>query len=129
VEQLATCEPLLVGKTEVTAMQGSAMFKLRITSLSSHRDKQRFRIRVSPQDTGLLIREPGLSVVTTPMKCVTKLTHRSSAGTKQESNEEADWDDSEISAGALSQPPSPYAGRPCPAHLLTISQAHFIWGR
>ena len=48
VEQLATCEPLLVGKTEVVALQGNAQFKLRITSLSSHRDKQRFRIRVSP---------------------------------------------------------------------------------
>ena len=79
VEQLATCEPLLVGKTEVVAMQGSALFKLRITSLSSHRDKQKFRIRVSPVDTSLLLREPGLSVVTTPMKCVTKLSHRSSA--------------------------------------------------
>merc|ERR1719201_937891 len=80
VEQLATCEPLLVGKTEVVAMQGMALFKLRITSLSSHRDKQRFRIRVSPNDTSLLLREPGLSVVTTPMKCVTKLSHRSSGG-------------------------------------------------
>ena len=79
VEQLATCEPLLVGKTEVVAMQGSALFKLRITSLSSHRDKQRFRIRVSPVDAHLLLREPGLSVVTTPMKCVTKLSHRSSS--------------------------------------------------
>ena len=68
VEQLATCEPLLVGKTEVVAMQGTALFKLRITSLSSHRDKQRFRIRVSPVDTNLLLHEPGLSVVTTPMK-------------------------------------------------------------
>ena len=58
VEQLATCEPLLVGKTEVVAMQGTALFKLRITSLSSHRDKQRFRIRVSPTDTSLLLREP-----------------------------------------------------------------------
>ena len=47
-----------VGKTEVGAMQGSALFKLRITSLSSHRDKQRFRIRVSPSDTSLLLREP-----------------------------------------------------------------------
>jgi hypothetical protein len=74
VEQLATCEPLLVGKTEVVAMQGSALFKLRITSLSSHRDKQRFRIRISPVDTSLLLREPALSVVTTPMKCVTKLS-------------------------------------------------------
>ena len=82
VEQLATCEPLLVGKTEVVAMQGTALFKLRITSLSSHRDKQRFRIRVSPVDTTVLLREPGLSVVTTPMKCVTKLSHRSSAGSK-----------------------------------------------
>ena len=35
-----------------------ALFKLRITSLSSHRDKQRFRIRVSPVDTSLLLREP-----------------------------------------------------------------------
>ena len=77
VEQLATCEPLLVGKTEVVALQGNAQFKLRITSLSSHRDKQRFRIRVSPADTNLLLREPGLSVVTMPMKCVTKLAHRS----------------------------------------------------
>merc|ERR1719231_1978784 len=80
VEQLATCEPLLVGKTEVVAMQGTTLFKLRITSLSSHRDKQRFRIRISPVDTALLLREPGLSVVTTPMKCVTKLSHRSSGG-------------------------------------------------
>merc|ERR550514_20845 len=80
VEQLATCEPLLVGKTDVVAMQGTALFKLRITSLSSHRDKQRFRIRVSPSDTSLLLREPGLSVVTTPMKCVTKLSHRSGGG-------------------------------------------------
>merc|ERR1719247_3787623 len=80
VEQLATCEPLLVGKTEVVAMQGTALFKLRITSLSSHRDKQRFRIRVAPTDASLLLREPGLSVVTTPMKCVTKLSHRSSGG-------------------------------------------------
>lgn len=79
VEQLATCEPLLVGKTEVVAMQGTALFKLRITSLSSHRDKQRFRVRIAPVDTTLLLREPGLSVVTTPMKCVTKLSHRSSS--------------------------------------------------
>lgn len=88
VEQLATCEPLLVGKTEVIAMQGTALFKLRITSLSSHRDKQRFRIRVSPVDTNLLLREPGLSVVTTPMKCVTKLSHRSGASGKLEGSAE-----------------------------------------
>ena len=87
VEQLATCEPLLVGKTEVVAMQGSALFKLRITSLSSHRDKQRFRIRVSPTDSSLLLREPGLSVVTTPMKCVTKLSHRSSASSSSKGME------------------------------------------
>ena len=80
VEQLATCEPLLVGKTEVVSMQGTALFKLRITSLSSHRDKQRFRIRVSPLDPALHHREPGLTVVTTPMKCVTKLSHRSAGG-------------------------------------------------
>ena len=69
-----------MGETDVVALQGAATFKLRITSLSSHRDKQRFRIRVSPADTNLLLREPGLSVVTTPMKCVTKLSHRSGGG-------------------------------------------------
>lgn len=96
VEQLATCEPLLVGKTEVVSMQGSALFKLRITSLSSHRDKQRFRIRVSPTDTNMLLREPGLSVVTTPMKCVTKLSHRSGAAGKLEDGvaDDEDWDES-----------------------------------
>jgi len=93
VEQLATCEPLLVGKTEVLALQGTALFKLRITSLSSHRDKQRFRIRVSPVDTNLLLREPGLSVVTTPMKCVTKLSHRSSSTKVDGEGEGEEWDE------------------------------------
>ena len=82
------CEPLLVGKTQVVAMQGMALFKLRITSLSSHRDKQRFRIRVSPVDTSLLLREPHLTAVTTPMKCVTKLSHRGSSGNKEGEGEE-----------------------------------------
>mmetsp|Transcript_43852 Transcript_43852/g.106503 ORF Transcript_43852/g.106503 Transcript_43852/m.106503 type:complete len:204 (-) Transcript_43852:169-780(-) len=93
VEQLATCEPLLVGKTEVLALQGTALFKLRITSLSSHRDKQRFRIRVSPVDTNLLLREPGLSVVTTPMKCVTKLSHRSNSNKGDGEGEGEEWED------------------------------------
>lgn len=101
VEQLATCEPLLVGKTEVLALQGTALFKLRITSLSSHRDKQRFRIRVSPVDTNLLLREPGLSVVTTPMKCVTKLSHRSSSTKVDGEGEGEEWeDDSQGQGGA-----------------------------
>jgi len=100
VEQLATCEPLLVGKTEVLALQGTALFKLRITSLSSHRDKQRFRIRVLPVDTNLLLREPGLSVVTTPMKCVTKLSHRSSSGTKAEGEGEGEeWEEQAQDSG------------------------------
>ena len=79
----------------MVALQGSALFKLRITSLSSHRDKQRFRVRVSPADTNLLLREPGLSVVTTPMKCVTKLSHRSTTnGSKAENGEEegGEWE-------------------------------------
>jgi len=103
VEQLATCEPLLVGKTEVVAMQGTALFKLRITSLSSHRDKQRFRIRVSPADSSLLLREPGLSVVTTPMKCVTKLSHRSSGGSASKTEGEGEgeeWEPDEAAAAA-----------------------------
>ena len=89
-----------MGKTQVVAMQGMALFKLRITSLSSHRDKQRFRIRVSPVDTSLLLREPHLTAVTTPMKCVTKLSHRGSGGNKEGEGEEA-----------RPGPPSP----PCPA--------------
>lgn len=95
VEQLATCEPLLVGKTEVVAMQGTALFKLRITSLSSHRDKQRFRVRISPTDSSLLLREPGLSIVTTPMKCVTKLSHRSSAKAAADAEDEGEEVDGE----------------------------------
>jgi len=105
VEQLATCEPLLVGKTEVVAMQGTALFKLRITSLSSHRDKQRFRIRVSPTDPSLLLREPGLSVVTTPMKCVTKLSHRSSGGGASKVDGEGEgeeWEGDESAAAGAS---------------------------
>ena len=65
--QTSSSEPLLVGETDVVALQGAmpahrraspplfiarlrtvagaATFKLRITSLSSHRDKQRFRIQ------------------------------------------------------------------------------------
>jgi len=73
VKQTSTSEPLLVGETDVVALQGAATFKLRITSLSSHRDKQRFRIQVSPQEPELQALEPQLYVVTDPMKSVTKL--------------------------------------------------------
>lgn len=57
-------------------MEGEANFKLRINSLSSNRYRQRFRIRVAVVDDRLLAFEPGLSVVTHPMKCVTKLAYR-----------------------------------------------------
>ena len=103
---LTRCEPLLVGKTQVVAMQGMALFKLRITSLSSHRDKQRFRIRVSPVDTSLLLREPHLTAVTTPMKCVTKLSHRGSGGNKEGEGEEA--------RPAPPRPPPPPPAQPSP---------------
>lgn len=73
VKQTSTSEPLLVGETDVVALQGVATFKLRITSLSSHRDKQRFRIQISPQESELVLNERGLEVVTEPMKSVTKL--------------------------------------------------------
>lgn len=79
VKQTSTSEPLLVGETDVVALQGSATFKLRITSLSSHRDKQRFRIQVSPQDLELQLSEVNLCVVTDPMKSVTKLGRNSQA--------------------------------------------------
>lgn len=73
VKQTSSSEPLLVGETDVVALQGAATFKLRITSLSSHRDKQRFRIQVAPQEYELVHSEPALCVVTDPMKSVTKL--------------------------------------------------------
>mmetsp|Transcript_73137 Transcript_73137/g.122115 ORF Transcript_73137/g.122115 Transcript_73137/m.122115 type:complete len:288 (-) Transcript_73137:464-1327(-) len=73
VKQTSSSEPLLVGETDVVALQGAATFKLRITSLSSHRDKQRFRIQVAPQEEELQRSEPQLCVVTDPMKSVTKL--------------------------------------------------------
>ena len=79
VKQTSTSEPLLVGETDVVALQGSATFKLRITSLSSHRDKQRFRIQVAPQDVEVQLSEAGLCVVTDPMKSVTKLGRASHA--------------------------------------------------
>ena len=79
VKQTSTSEPLLVGETDVVALQGAAMFKLRITSLSSHRDKQRFRIQVAPQDVEVQLSETGLCVVTDPMKSVTKLGRASHA--------------------------------------------------
>jgi len=73
VKQTSSSEPLLVGETDVVALQGAATFKLRITSLSSQRDKSRFRIQVSPQDVDVVQLEPLLCVVTDPMKSVTKL--------------------------------------------------------
>jgi hypothetical protein len=79
VKQTSTSEPLLVGETDVVALQGCAVFKLRITSLSSHRDKQRFRIQVAPQDVELQLCESNLCVVTDPMKSVTKLGRTSGA--------------------------------------------------
>ena len=60
VKQTSTSEPLLVGETDVVALQGTATFKLRITSLSSHRDKQRFRIQIAPQDVEVQLHETGL---------------------------------------------------------------------
>jgi len=79
VKQTSSSEPLLVGETDVVALQGAATFKLRITSLSSQRDKSRFRIQVSPQDLDVVQLEPLLCVVTDPMKSVTKLGRASAA--------------------------------------------------
>lgn len=73
VKQTSSSEPLLVGETDVVALRGTATFRLRITSLSSHRDKRRFRIQVAPQDYELERSEPLLTCVTDPMKSVTKL--------------------------------------------------------
>lgn len=57
---------MLAQPSATLCAQGTALFKLRITSLSSHRDKQRFRIRVSPVETGLLLKEPGSPALPSP---------------------------------------------------------------
>ena len=42
----------------------------------------------------------GLSVVTTPMKCVTKLSHRSSSGAKPEGEGEGEeWEEQQDTSG------------------------------
>ena len=64
---------LLDGTTEATATQGVACFKLQINTLSSFHDRRLFRVRVSPVDELLLEKEPGLVVITEPMKSITKL--------------------------------------------------------
>ena len=89
VRQTSTSEPLLVGETDVVALQGTATFKLRITSLSSHRDKQRFRIQVAPQDVEVQLAEAALCVVTDPMKSVTKLGRATTATTGPPPGDEA----------------------------------------
>ena len=62
VKQTSSSEPLLVGETDVVSLQGAATFKLRITSLSSHRDKQRFRIQVrAPRFTFVAARAMSVS--------------------------------------------------------------------
>ena len=71
VKQTSSSEPLLVGETDVVALQGAATFKLRITSLSSHRDKQRFRIQIEPQ-----ARAAPLGRATLPRNSA-QLSHRS----------------------------------------------------
>lgn len=66
-------KPLLDGITEATAIHGIAYFKLQINALSSMHDRRLFRIRVSPVDELLLEKEPGLVVITEPMRSITKL--------------------------------------------------------
>ena len=46
VEKPSGQDKLLEGATEVITSNGIAEFKLKISSLSSHREKQRFRIQV-----------------------------------------------------------------------------------
>lgn len=68
----------LQGDKEVITCNGTAQFKLKIKSLSSHREKQRFRIRIREA----LNADSTASVVTGPIKTITKLrvTKASSMG-------------------------------------------------
>ena len=109
VKQTSTSEPLLVGETDVVALQGSATFKLRITSLSSHRDKQRFRIQVAPQELELQLSEANLCVVTDPMKSVTKLGRNSQANAAAQ-NGSANGAGGAAPTGAAQGVPMPGAG-------------------
>jgi len=70
-------EPLLCGSTAPSVINGVAVFKLRVTALSSHHDKRNFCLRISPRDSSVASMEPGMTVLTDPFKVVTKLNHTS----------------------------------------------------
>merc|ERR1711988_640340 len=93
VEKLNSSAPLLMGNIEAKLENGEAHFKLRITLLSSQRDKQRFRLRIAPKGAELAHHFPCLFVVTNPMKSVTKLRH-SKVDTKAE-RQTATWTNSD----------------------------------
>ena len=97
-----TCELPLVGKTEAVAMQGTALFKLRITS-SRRTATSCASVSASARGHVVAAARAWLSVVTTPMKCVTKLSHRSSGGgAKAGAGEGEEGEDDEVDDSATS---------------------------
>mmetsp|Transcript_11543 Transcript_11543/g.26651 ORF Transcript_11543/g.26651 Transcript_11543/m.26651 type:complete len:403 (-) Transcript_11543:66-1274(-) len=92
-------EQLLQGDTEVMVIQGKGMFKLKMgpNALSNKRGKQRFRIRIEPKDERLRQWEL-LSVLTEPLRSVTKLERKPASQRAREEKADADALDEAISA-------------------------------
>ena len=70
--------PLLVGDTEVTTCNGGVAMRLKMgtNSLSTRMGRQRFRICVHPRDEAFRLRYSMLSVVSEPLRSVTKLDRK-----------------------------------------------------
>lgn len=99
VEKLNSSAPLLMGNLEAKLENGEAHFKLRITLLSSQRDKQRFRLRIAPKGAELASHFPCLFVVTNPMKSVTKLRHSKAEAKAERQSSSLTNSEDERSAG------------------------------
>ena len=79
--QPTTDAPLLSGDTHITIVNGSGEFKLQMGKgvLSQSHQRQRFRIRIEPEDAELTAAFPCLTALTEPLKSVTKLRFKPGA--------------------------------------------------
>jgi len=114
-------QDLLLGETEVVAIQGVATFKLQMgqSVLSSKLGKQSFRIRLEPMDRQL--REsygPQLIILSEPLKSVTKLERRPPAVNEVPPGPYGGMGGMGGTVPLL--PPAPAAGVAPPVHAPTI---------
>ena len=71
-------EQLLTGETEVVIIGGRGVFKLKMgpSILSSKMGKQKFRVKIEPKNERIRRDYPQLTVLTEPLKVVTKLERK-----------------------------------------------------